>query len=168
MAHEVRETLIARHYDCLAVPLPESVSHPVEAAIEDLPAISVVVLREDQEDSERGAKQASYVPVDPCQAVIMGLRVAMGEGIERAYIDRDVRMYEPDPIHVPDPYNLKTVSVAAYATVLFVLGMINRFADIADAKFDEVGLSLDEERLPKRIRSKSPISQHKPQGTVRK
>jgi len=61
-----------------------------------------------------------------------------------------------------------TVSVAAYATVLFVLGMINRFADIADAKFDEVGLSLDEERLPKRIRSKSPISQHKPQGTVRK
>ncbi|PYU27382.1 MAG: hypothetical protein DMG32_07255 [Acidobacteria bacterium] len=61
-----------------------------------------------------------------------------------------------------------TVSVAAYATVLFVLGMINRFADIADAKFDEVGVSLDEERLPKRIRSKSPISQHKPQGTVRK
>ena len=115
MAHEVRETLIARHYDCLAVPLPESVSQPVEAAIEELPTISVVVLREDQEDSELGAKQASYVPVDPCQAVIMGLRVAMGEGIERAYIDRDVRVYEPDPIHVPDPYNLKTVSVAAYA-----------------------------------------------------
>ena len=115
MAHEVREALIARHYDCLAVPLPESVSQPVEAAIEELPNISVVVLREDQEDSELGAKQASYVPVDPCQAVIMGLRVAMGEGIERAYIDRDVRVYEPDPIHVPDPYNLKTVSVAAYA-----------------------------------------------------
>jgi hypothetical protein len=115
MAHEVREALIARHYDCLAVPLPESVSQPVEAAIEKLPTISVVVLREDQEDSELGAKQASYVPVDPCQAVIMGLRVAMGEGIERAYIDRDVRVYEPDPIHVPDPYNLKTVSVAAYA-----------------------------------------------------
>jgi hypothetical protein len=115
MAHEVRETLIARHYDCLAVPLPESVSQPVEAAIEDLPVISVVVLREDRDEDHPGEKQASYVPVDPCQAVIMGLRVAMGEGIERAYIDRDVRMYEPDPIHVPDPYNLKTVSVAAYA-----------------------------------------------------
>jgi len=61
-----------------------------------------------------------------------------------------------------------TVSVGAYATVLFVLGMIDRFADIADAKFDEVGLSLDEERLPKRIRSKSPISNGKPQGTARK
>jgi len=106
--------LISRHYDCLAVPLPESVSQPVEAAIEDLPSISVVVLREDR-DENQGEKQASYVPVDPCQAVIMGLRVAMGEGIERAYIDRDVRMYEPDPIHVPDPYNLKTVSIAAYA-----------------------------------------------------
>jgi hypothetical protein len=61
-----------------------------------------------------------------------------------------------------------TVSVGAYATVLFVLGMIDRFADIADAKFDEVGLSLDEERLPKRIRSKSPIPDRKPQGTARK
>ena len=115
MAHEVRETLIARHYDCLAVPLPESVSQQVEAAIEDLPSISVVVLREDRDEDHPVEKQASYVPVDPCQAVIMGLRVAMGEGIERVYIDRDVRMYEPDPIHVPDPYNLKTVSVAAYA-----------------------------------------------------
>src|SRR5207249_7862346 len=52
MAHEVRETLIARHYDCLAVPLPESVSRAVEAAIEDLPSISVVVLRSEEHTSE--------------------------------------------------------------------------------------------------------------------
>src|SRR5207249_11357212 len=64
MAHEVRETLIARHYDCLAVPLPESVSRAVEAAIEDLPSISVVVLRENRDEDHPGEKQASYVPVD--------------------------------------------------------------------------------------------------------
>jgi transcriptional regulator with XRE-family HTH domain len=44
-----------------------------------------------------------------------------------------------------------SVSVAAYSTVLFILGMIDRFGEIADVKFDEAGRSLAEE-LPKRIR----------------
>lgn len=113
MAQEVRETLIARRYDCLAVPLPPSAAAPVEAAIEALPAISVVCVREEGGSAE--APTASYIPIDPCQPVIMGLRVAMGEGIAREYVDREVRVYEPDPVHVPDPYNLKTVSPAAYA-----------------------------------------------------
>jgi len=49
-----------------------------------------------------------------------------------------------------------SVSVASYSTVLFILGMIDRFAEIADAKFDEMGRSLAEEQLPKRIGLKSP------------
>lgn len=47
------------------------------------------------------------------------------------------------------------VSAGAYATILFVLGMTDRLADLADARFDRVGLALEEERLPKRIRSES-------------
>jgi transcriptional regulator with XRE-family HTH domain len=45
-----------------------------------------------------------------------------------------------------------TVSIAHYATVLFVLGMVDRLADLADPKNDPVGLQLEEENLPKRIR----------------
>jgi len=70
---------------------------------------------------------------------------------DRALINR-MTLYK---IERGDP----TVSVASYATVLFVLGMIDRFAEIADAKFDEIGRSLDDERLPKRIRLKSPFLQ---------
>ena len=44
------------------------------------------------------------------------------------------------------------VSLGIYATVLFVLGMTDRLADLADARHDAVGLSLEEERLPQRIR----------------
>jgi transcriptional regulator with XRE-family HTH domain len=44
------------------------------------------------------------------------------------------------------------VSVGAYATVLFVLGMVERLANLADARNDAVGLALEEERLPQRIR----------------
>ena len=44
------------------------------------------------------------------------------------------------------------VSIANYATVLFVLGMIDRLADIADASADPLGRELAEEQLPKRVR----------------
>ena len=45
------------------------------------------------------------------------------------------------------------VSIGSYATVLFVLGMTDRLANLADARNDAVGLQLEEERLPQRIRS---------------
>ena len=48
-----------------------------------------------------------------------------------------------------------SVSIAGYSTVLFILGMIDRLAEIADVKFDEIGRSLGDEKLPKRIRRES-------------
>lgn len=44
------------------------------------------------------------------------------------------------------------VSMGAYATVLFALGLVDRLTDLADARTDAVGLELEEEHLPQRIR----------------
>lgn len=44
------------------------------------------------------------------------------------------------------------VAMGTYATVLFVLGMADRLADLGDPKNDAVGLALEEEQLPQRIR----------------
>lgn len=44
------------------------------------------------------------------------------------------------------------VSIGTYATVLFTLGLVDRLAGLADASTDVVGLELEEERLPQRIR----------------
>lgn len=44
------------------------------------------------------------------------------------------------------------VSLGSYATVLFVLRMVDRIAELADPKHDTVGLELEEEHLPQRIR----------------
>ena len=44
------------------------------------------------------------------------------------------------------------VSIGNYATVLFVLGMIESLNNIADIRNDAVGIELEEENLPKRIR----------------
>ena len=46
------------------------------------------------------------------------------------------------------------VALGIYATVMFVLGLTPRLADLADTRSDEVGLQLEEERLPKRIRQR--------------
>ena len=48
------------------------------------------------------------------------------------------------------------VSMGIYARVLFVLGMIERLADLGDVRSDDVGLALEEERLPQRIRRGRP------------
>ncbi len=44
------------------------------------------------------------------------------------------------------------VSLGAYAHVLMSLGLIDRLSSLADPKQDEIGLMLEEERLPQRIR----------------
>jgi hypothetical protein len=44
------------------------------------------------------------------------------------------------------------VQFGIYATVLFVLGLTDRVGDLADVTHDKVGLELEEEHLPQRIR----------------
>jgi len=46
------------------------------------------------------------------------------------------------------------VSLGNYAVVLFVLGMIDRLSELADIIYDSLGLELEEDQLPKRIRLK--------------
>jgi len=55
------------------------------------------------------------------------------------------------------------VSMGIYARVLFVLGMAERLAELADVRFDTLGLELEEEALPQRIRRPSG-----PRATARK
>jgi len=63
---------------------------------------------------------------------------------ERASISRAtlVKIEKGDP----------SVALGLYATVLFALNLANRLADLADVKNDAVGLQLEEENLPQRIR----------------
>lgn len=51
-----------------------------------------------------------------------------------------------------------SVSLGIYASVLFSLGLIDRLADLADVRADAVGLRLEEEHLPQRVRLPKPKS----------
>lgn len=53
-----------------------------------------------------------------------------------------------------------SVSMGAYASALFVLGLTDNLRDLADASHDLVGRALEEENLPKRVR----LPKNKKQG----
>ena len=84
-------------------------------------------------------------------------RIPVAIMAERAFISRTTlaRVEKGDP----------RVSMGIYASVLFVLGMADRLGDLADAARDPLGLSLEEERLPQRIRASRPTSSGTGHGT---
>jgi hypothetical protein len=127
----VRKLMLEQKFDCLAVPLPPSFQHDVERAIGYLPSPSLVTQAElasyatewspEQDSAEDDAddrRRLSYVPIDPCQGVIAGLRSAMSEHIPRAFIDLETNLYQPSAALFPDPYALKKVSLERFAAAL--------------------------------------------------
>ena len=76
---------------------------------------------------------------------------------QRAFIDRRslARVENGDP----------GVSLGIYASVLFVLGMSDQLADLADISHDPLGRRLAEEQLPKRVRVGSSLVQNDRHGT---
>ena len=117
-AIQVREELLSRPYDCVAVPLPPSFQDDVEAAIEQLPQVSVVV-QVDAETADSDEEAGfSYVPIDPCQGVIAALRTARGERIAREFIDLETPRFVAITGAFPDPYALKRVSPRLFSAAL--------------------------------------------------
>ena len=135
-ALEVRRVLLTGNFDCVAVPLPPSFQRPVEEAIAGLPAPTMVVDQRgpkgfsspqwrpegssSDEDSEEFDDESplSYVPIDPCQGVIMALRIALGEHLAREFVDLETNPFEPATAILPDPYALKRVPIEKFAAAI--------------------------------------------------
>lgn len=115
-ALEIRRRILTDTYDCLAVPLPPAFEESVESGISHLPAITIAAQREGGLDGDPTAY--TIVPIDPCQPVISGIRTAINQNIDRAYIDLEVQNFEPQATVLPDPYALKEVSLEKFATAL--------------------------------------------------
>lgn len=126
---EVRRFMLKSNFDCLAVPLPHSFKSHVEKALKCLPQITLVTQRdasifhtgwspETEQADEEMVGRASYVPIDPCQGVIMALRIAQQERIPSFYVDQETVTFEPLVSSYPDPYVLKKVEPEKFAAAL--------------------------------------------------
>ncbi|MGI6456258.1 MAG: hypothetical protein ACOX5R_11660 [bacterium] len=111
-ALRVRQELLHQHYDCIAVPLPPSFRDEVIQAVDLLPIIHVVAASEPEEDSW------NYVPVEPCQPVIMAIRLARQEYTHIEFIDQETPIFEPEVFYSPDPYALKKVPLEKYCAAI--------------------------------------------------
>ena len=108
----VRRVMLEHAFDCVALPLPPSFQADVEHAVTLLPTATMVAQQEqqlswssdwspDEEQDEEDTRTLSYVPIDPCQAVITALRVALGERIAREYIDLETSCFESYSASLP-------------------------------------------------------------------
>lgn len=150
-----RRFLLEHRFDCVAVSLPESFRQCVEQAVLELPRASIVIQRptpsyESTYDAESDVHASydaeetgnfddgfdddspdeiptSYVPIDPCQGVIMAIRAAMGEHIRREFIDLETNQFQPYSTVMPDPYAVRHVRCEKFAAA--VLPSIPRPSD---------------------------------------
>ena len=74
--------------------------------------------------------------------------ISTADMAQRLFVSRDTlwRLERGDP----------TVAMGTLATAAFILQLHDRLANLAAPAADELGLSLDEQRLPKRIRRPRP------------
>lgn len=101
------------------------------------------------------SKAISSIPL-PVRSVLKKLGGDIADARKRRRIST-ATMAERARISRPTLVRLErggvNVSVGIFATVLFVLGMQGRLAELADASHDRTGLDLESESLPKRIDS---------------
>lgn len=129
-----RQWLLNHACDCLAIALPESFKAHVLSAVESLPIPAIVLQhsqpdfgsqwnpedKADQDETDEGGvgDASSYVPIDPCQPVIMALRMALGEHWPIEFCDLETNDFQPISAVMPDSYALKTVSLERFATAV--------------------------------------------------
>ncbi|WDQ17889.1 hypothetical protein [Rhodopirellula sp. P2] len=136
-----RRFMLEHHFDCLAVPLPPSFQQPVEEAVLELPRPSIVLQHpaaqttfepplpfnpdltaeeygESADDEDADPLPTSYVPIDPCQSVIMAIRAAMGEHMPRHFIDLETNHFQPFSTVMPDPHAVRHVAIEKFAAAI--------------------------------------------------
>ena len=106
----VRRFLLEHTFDCIAIPLPPSFQSSVLAGVEQLPTPSAVV----QVGSSDPVNSASYVPIDPCQAVIAAIRFGISDRTPLQFIDRECEEFDPDSSVFPDAFALRETTIERF------------------------------------------------------
>lgn len=112
-SREIRNNILSEKCDCLAVALPPEFQTSVEEGIDLLPQITLST----QQETDGGL---NYIPIDPSQPLIAGLRVAKQEGISRQFIDWSTTNYETRHTNFPDTFSLRKVSYEKLSSTLLL------------------------------------------------
>jgi hypothetical protein len=112
IAQYIRECCLAHAHDCIAVDLPGAFEPYLSEAIDDLPVISAIIAR--KRDS---SDPVFFIPIDPCDAAIEGIRQARQNHIPFFCIGHpDIHARTPLP-SLPDDYALRRIGFDEYSSL---------------------------------------------------
>jgi hypothetical protein len=121
----LRQWLLSRSFDTLAVPLPASFEVPVREGVLHLPAVSAVVQRSLNADEEiqrdetsDGRSSGIMVPIDPCQGVIAALRFAWSEHKKVEWILPELSRFDVESLVLPDPLAVELTTLERFCCAL--------------------------------------------------
>ncbi|MFN9346424.1 MAG: hypothetical protein ACK6DQ_07495, partial [Planctomycetota bacterium] len=125
-ASALRKELLTRSFDALAVPLPASFATDVIRGVQRLPALSTVVRLSAQQDrfdelddsQETTDLRGTYVPIDPCQAVIAAIRFALGERKPIVWIDSESDQIENHSPVFADCYAIRHTTLERFCAAM--------------------------------------------------
>jgi len=125
-ASALRKELLSTPFDALAVPLPASFASDVIRGVGRLPALSAVVrlsaqqARFDEMDDshETTSLRGTYVPIDPCQAVIAAIRFALGERKPIVWIDSESDQIENHSPVFADCYAIRHTTLERFCAAM--------------------------------------------------
>ncbi len=93
--------------DCVAVEYPETLKEKIVRAIRRLPLLSVVYYRE-------SSGEFVYLLIEPTDAQVEAIRLAIETKIPFYFIDRDTERYPLDRSPMPDPYSIIRIGYQLY------------------------------------------------------
>jgi len=116
-----RRKLLEESFDAVAVELPPSLQPEVSRALDDLPAVSVVLYRETPAFLQPEAP-AWYVPVQPADGIVEALRISREERLPTFFVDAEIEDFQCATTTLPDPHGVRTLGLEEwYRTCLPLL-----------------------------------------------
>ena len=107
----VRNLCANERFDCIAVDIPDMFQNDIGPAVENLPFIQAVAARGFTESG------CCYVPVDPCDAVIEGIRQSFQHHVPYVCTGRP-HCALPKPLRpLPDEYAMKKIGFDRYTAL---------------------------------------------------
>ncbi len=105
----VRTALFKVFPDVIAVELPNNMQDEVLEAIERLPFLSLIGYAD-----TLNPKRMNYIPIDPGDSIIEGIRIGLKHNIPIEFIDLSVSEYLPPSFKLPDDYAINQIGLQKF------------------------------------------------------
>jgi len=102
----VRTALFKVFPDVIAVELPNNIQDEIFEAVERLPFLSLIGYAD-----TLNPKSLSFIPIDPGDSIIEGIRIGLEHNIPIQFIDLSVSEYLPPNLNLPDDYAINQIGL---------------------------------------------------------